>query len=165
VNLRQRARPRRITRADWPSYPIVDVTVTIFDGSYHDVDSSICKHILHTLEKVRRRFPGTVRSMPYRQRDIAVHLSYGTALELRLLLPDRLEQKANALLRPIRDKAITDLHDMLGRIRRLEAQSHTVTVYPDAEEYIQTRLTQQRIAATVATSGAIRKRTRWARDC
>ena len=109
-----------------------------------------CKHILHTLEKVRRRFPDTVRRRPYRQRGIAVHLAYGTTLELRLLLPDRLDEKAAALVRPIRDKAITDLRDLLGRIRRLEAQGHTVTVYPDAEEYIQTRLTQQRIAATVA---------------
>src|SRR5437762_1820493 len=31
-----------------------------------------CKHILHTLEKVRRRFPDSVRSRPYLQRDIAV---------------------------------------------------------------------------------------------
>jgi hypothetical protein len=44
-----------------------------------------CKHILHTLEKVRRRFPAPLRNRPYRQRDIAVHLSYGTTLELRLL--------------------------------------------------------------------------------
>ena len=99
-----------------------------------------CKHILHTLEKVRRRFPDSVRNRPYRQRDIAVHLSYGTALELRLLLPDRLEEKADAIVHPIRDRPITDLQDLLRRIRRLEAHGHAVTVYPDAEEYIQTRL-------------------------
>ena len=109
-----------------------------------------CKHILHALEKVRRRFPDSVRTRPYRQRDIAVHLSYGTVLELRLLLPNRLDEKADAIVRPIRDKLITDLTDLLERIRRLEAHGHAVTVYPDAEEYIQTRLLQQRIAATVA---------------
>ncbi len=98
-----------------------------------------CKHILHTLEKVRRRFPDRVRNRRYRQRGVAVHLSYGTALELRLLLPDRLEEKANALVRPIRDRPITDLQDLLRRIRRLEVHGHAVTVYPDAEEYIQTR--------------------------
>src|SRR5581483_306591 len=49
-----------------------------------------CKHILHALEKVRRRFPDSVRNRPYRQRDICLHLSYGQALELRLLLPTRL---------------------------------------------------------------------------
>ena len=53
-----------------------------------------CKHILHALEKVRRRFPDSVRIRLYRQRDIAVHLSYGTVLELRLLLPNRLDEKA-----------------------------------------------------------------------
>jgi len=109
-----------------------------------------CKHILHTLEKVRRRFPDSVRSRPYLQRDIAVHVSYGTTLELRLLLPNRLNENAGAIVRPIRDRPITDLTDLLKRIRRLEAHGLAVTVYPDAEEYIQTRLLQQRIAATVA---------------
>jgi ERCC4-related helicase len=109
-----------------------------------------CKHILHALEKVRRRFPDSVRTRMYRQRDIAVHLSYGTVLELRLLLPNRLDEKADAIVRPIRGKLITDLTDLLERIRRLEAHGHAVAVYPDAEEYIQTRLLQQRIAATAA---------------
>ena len=109
-----------------------------------------CKHILHALEKVRRRFPDSVRDRPYRQRDICVHLSYSKELELRILLPNRLDDKASAIVRPIRDRPITDLADLLNRIRRLEAHSLAVTVYPDAEEYIQTRLLQQRIANTVA---------------
>ncbi|HTV79152.1 MAG TPA: DEAD/DEAH box helicase [Steroidobacteraceae bacterium] len=109
-----------------------------------------CKHILHALEKLRRRFPDSVRDRPYRQRGICVHLSYGRTLELRILLPARLDEEASALVRSIRDRPITDLPDLLKRIRRLEAQGFPVTVYPDAEEYIQTRLQQQRIAATVA---------------
>ncbi|MGH8304988.1 MAG: DEAD/DEAH box helicase [Steroidobacteraceae bacterium] len=109
-----------------------------------------CKHILHALEKVRRRFLESVRNRPYRQRDICVHLSYGKPLELRMLLPARLDDDARSIVRPIRDRPITDLRDLLKRIRRIEAQGHTVTVYPDAEEYIQTRLLQQRIAAMVA---------------
>jgi SNF2-related domain/Helicase conserved C-terminal domain/SWIM zinc finger len=106
-----------------------------------------CKHILHALEKVRRRFPDSVRRRPYRRRDIAVHLSYGKDLELRLLLPNRLEEKANAILVPVREGPITDLTDLLKRIRQLEALGFSVTVYPDAEEYIQTRLLRQRLAA------------------
>jgi SNF2-related domain/Helicase conserved C-terminal domain/SWIM zinc finger len=109
-----------------------------------------CKHILHALEKVRRRFPDSVRDRPYRQRDICVHLSYGTELELRLLLPSRLDDQAMAIVRSIRDRPITDLTDLVKRMRRLEAHGLAVTVYPDAEEYIQTRLLQQRIAAKVA---------------
>ncbi len=109
-----------------------------------------CKHILHALEKVRRRFPDSARNRPYRQRDICVHLAYGRELELHILLPSRLDDKAGAIVRPIRDRPITDLADLLKRIRRLEGLGFPVTVYPDAEEYIQTRLQQQRITATVA---------------
>jgi hypothetical protein len=87
-----------------------------------------CKHILHALEKVRRRFPDSVRDRPYRQRDICVHLSYGNELELRILLPSRLDAQASAIVRPIRDRPITDLTDLLKRMRRLEAHGLAVTM-------------------------------------
>src|SRR5215475_7827771 len=51
-----------------------------------------CKHILHALERVRRQFPESARSRPYRQREICVHLSYNKDLVLRILLPPRLDQ-------------------------------------------------------------------------
>jgi hypothetical protein len=109
-----------------------------------------CKHILHALEKVRRRFSDSRRNRPYRRRDISVHLSYGEELELRILLPPHVDDVTSGIVRPIRDRPITDLSDLLKRIRQLEAHDVAVTVYPDAEEYIQTRLLLQRIAAKVA---------------
>jgi RHS repeat-associated protein len=109
-----------------------------------------CKHILHALEKVRRRFSHSQRNRPYRRRDISVHLSYGEELELRILLPPHLDDVTSGIVRPIRDRPITDLPDLLKRIRQLEAHDVAVTVYPDAEEYIQIRLRLQRIAAKVA---------------
>jgi SNF2-related domain/Helicase conserved C-terminal domain len=109
-----------------------------------------CKHILHALDKVRRRFPAAARHKPYRRHGISVHLAYGRELELRILLPERLNDAAQAIVRPVRDKAVTDLADLLERIRQLEAQGIQVTVYPDAEEYIGTRLLQDRIAAAAA---------------
>ncbi len=126
-----------------------------------------CKHILHTLEKVRRRFPDSVRNRPYRQRDIAVHLSYGTALQLRLLLPTRLDEKADAIVRPVRDTPITDLTDLLERLRRLEGNGHAVTVYPIPTPKSTFRPASCSSASPprLPTSGAIRKRTRCARHC
>jgi hypothetical protein len=109
-----------------------------------------CKHILYALEKVRRRFSDSQRSKPYRRRGISVHLSYGKEMELRILLPPNLDDVASGIVRPIRDRSITDLPDLLQRIRKLEAHGVAVTVYPDAEEYIQTRLLLGRIAAKVA---------------
>ena len=109
-----------------------------------------CKHILHALAKVRRRFPPEVRDEPYRRRGISVHLRYGETLELRLLLPERLAAGATRVVAPLRDRPITDLPDLLERIRRLEAAGQGVTIYPDAEQYIETQLRQQRLAAKVA---------------
>ena len=109
-----------------------------------------CKHILHALEKVRRGFPKSVRDRPYRRREICVHLSYGKEIELRMLLPPQLDERARAIVAPIRNRAISDLPDLLTRIRRLEALEILVMVYPDAEEYIQTQLLQRRVAATAA---------------
>jgi SNF2 family DNA or RNA helicase len=79
-----------------------------------------------------------------------VHLSYGKELELRILLPPHLDDVTSSIVGPIRDRPVTDLPDLLKRIRQLEAHDVAVTVYPDAEEYIQTRLLLQRIAAKVA---------------
>lgn len=109
-----------------------------------------CKHILHALQKVRRRFPAAARNKPYRRRGISVHLAYGRDVELRLLAPERLNGKAADIARPIRDRPITDLRDLLQRIRRLDAEGLVVNVYPDAEEYVQTRLVQDRLRALAA---------------
>jgi len=109
-----------------------------------------CKHILHALGKVRRRFRASELNKPYERRGVSLHLSYGREVELRLLLPARLDRSAEDLVRPIRDRPITDLPDLLRRIRRLESQGVPVTVYPDAEEFVQHRLLQERIQAKVA---------------
>jgi hypothetical protein len=74
-----------------------------------------CKHILHVLKKARRRFPESARKKSYRQRDLAVHLSYGKEVELRLLLPERLEERASALVRPICCGAVAGCRPMASR--------------------------------------------------
>ncbi|MCH7748202.1 MAG: DEAD/DEAH box helicase [Acidobacteria bacterium] len=109
-----------------------------------------CKHVLNALDKLKRRFPASTRMRPYRRTKISLHLRYGTDTELRLLLPERLDREAERIVRPLRDRAITDIHDLLLRIRRLEQSGRDVTIYPDAEEYIQQRLFQERIEQTVA---------------
>jgi len=109
-----------------------------------------CKHILHALGKVRQRFPASVRKRPYRRTGISVHLRYGKELQLRLLLPPKLDKRVAALVAPVRARPIEDVHDLLARVRRLEAMGHEVTVYPDAEEFINQRLFLDRIKHKVA---------------
>ena len=109
-----------------------------------------CKHIMNVQRKVKSRFPAPIRNRPYEQKDFAVHLRYGKELELRLLAPPRLAGPVASIVRPIRGRPIGDVRDLLRRIRKLEAQSHAVTIYPDAEQYIHHRLFQDRMESTVA---------------
>ena len=109
-----------------------------------------CKHVLNVQRKAASRFKAAERNTPYVQEGLAVHVQYGAELELRLLCPIDLSRQARATVRPIRDKAIEDVHDLLKRVGKLTAMGLDVTIYPDAEQYINERLFQDRIAATVA---------------
>ena len=109
-----------------------------------------CKHILNALDKVKRRFKDAQRQPPYVQQNVALHLHYGQELELRLALPPNLDRRAQSILAPVKDRAITDCQDLVQRVRKLEASGFSVSIYPDAEEYVQQRLFQSQIQAKVA---------------
>jgi ERCC4-related helicase len=109
-----------------------------------------CKHILYALERGRAKFPKRVQNTPAPVEEICVYLRYGRRLELRLLLPDQLEMPIQALLAPLKDAAIDDPKDLLQRIGQVERLGTSVTIYPDAEEYIQQLLFQKRMASVSA---------------
>ncbi|RLF61598.1 MAG: helicase, partial [Thermoplasmata archaeon] len=95
-----------------------------------------CKHILHVLDKVKTRFNKGERENPYQVKSICVYLRYGEEIELRLLIPEGIDKQAMKVLRPLKEKPVEDVKDLLKRIRELERLGHEVTIYPDAEEHI-----------------------------
>lgn len=104
-----------------------------------------CKHILHALEKVKKRFDKTVRKKPYEVKNICAHIQYGEELELRVLVPKHLDTETMSLLRPVMNRSIEDVRDLLVRIKKIENLGHDVTIYPDAEEYMNKALYLGRI--------------------
>ena len=110
----------------------------------------ICKHILHVQAKVKRRFSASASRRPYQPKDMAVHLLYGKELELRLLCPPKLDKAIEAIVRPIKNRHISHVGRLLRCIRKLEALGQEVLIYPDAQEYINHRLFQQRLASVVS---------------
>ncbi|MBI2193575.1 MAG: DEAD/DEAH box helicase [Planctomycetes bacterium] len=106
-----------------------------------------CKHILHALDKLKKRFRAEVLKQPYERKGVSLHLAYGREVELRLLLPGNLTPQAARVVQPIADRAIGDLTDLLERLKRLGNLEQEVTIYPDAEEYIEQRLLQARLAS------------------
>ncbi len=104
-----------------------------------------CKHILYALQEVKSRFSKALKKTPSQTRDICVHLKYGEEMELRVLIPDHLDPQVITLIRPVMNRPIKNLGDLLERIKKIETLGHQVNVYPDAEEYMSKILFVERI--------------------
>jgi len=109
-----------------------------------------CKHIMFALARAEKRFPARVRKQPFVQDEIALHLRYGAALELRFLLPEQLPREACNILSDVRDRSLTDMHQVLRCLRQLELAGFPVRIFPDALEYIEQGLFNERVTAKVA---------------
>ena len=109
-----------------------------------------CKHILYALQEVKNRFSKALKKTPYETRDICVHLKYGEEMEVRMLIPDRLDPQVITLIRPLMNRPIKNLGDLLERIKQIETLGHKVNVYPDAGEYINRKLYLERIKSRVS---------------
>ncbi len=108
-----------------------------------------CKHIIYALGRVKTKFNKTIRHTKYQPREIGVYLRYGKRLELRLFAPDKLEQPIEKRVRPYRKKPVEDVRALVDDIRVIENSGTAVTVYPDAEEYIDARLYKERVKRKV----------------
>jgi len=109
-----------------------------------------CKHILHVLAKLSRRFTAAQLKRPYTRKTVGIHVQYRDRAALRLLLPEKLDSKTREMLEDLRGRDIDDVSDLLRRIQGLERQGRSVNIYPDAEELIHRRLLLERIARRVA---------------
>jgi hypothetical protein len=109
-----------------------------------------CKHIMYVTEEVKKRFSKAVREKPYQIKNISVHLRYGEETELRLLVPENLDHSTMMVIRPIMNKPIRDVKELLQRIKEVGRLGHEVTTYPDAEEYINRALYLDRIRNRVS---------------
>ena len=104
-----------------------------------------CKHVLHAQAKVRKRFPRKSLSRAYRRTNLSLRLDYGSQLGLRFNLPHRLDEKAGKILGRYRDDKTDQVGEIVRRLRKLERAGFPVHVYPDAEEFIEQRLLQERL--------------------
>lgn len=109
-----------------------------------------CKHVLSVLNKIKRRFSAAQLNRPYRRKHLALHLRYDGDVSLRLLTPEKTDDATSRVIAPIRDRAITNLHDLLKRLASLQKLGQDVSIYPDAEEFIQQRLLLERLRERTA---------------
>ena len=103
-----------------------------------------------SLDQVGKKFKKAVRETSAEIKDICVYLSYGRGLQLGMLVPDDLSPEIAKHLAPYKGKPIQNTKGLIRSIRRVEDLGAEVTIYPDAEEYINQNLFQERMTETVA---------------
>ncbi len=103
-----------------------------------------CKHVLHTLSKLPKRFSGAQLSKPYRRKNLSVRVQYTQPLGLVFNVPETLEDSAAEIIGTSSIDAING-REMMQRIQALEHAGYDVHVYPDAEERIQRDLVQVKL--------------------
>ncbi len=109
-----------------------------------------CKHVLHVVNKVKRRFESRQLRKVYKPTRLALHLRYDGDVTLWVSAPERLDDRVARIINPLRDKPIEDLHDLMQRLTKLQKLEQEVTVFPDAEEYIQQRLFVEQMSQKMA---------------
>ncbi len=109
-----------------------------------------CKHIIYALDKVGKKFKKSVRETAAEIKEICVYLRYGRRLQLGMLIPENLSPEIAKHLEPYGGKSILDVKGLIRSIRRVEGLGAEVTIYPDAEEYVNQMLFQERMTEAVA---------------
>lgn len=110
-----------------------------------------CKHILHILDRVNKKFPATVLSKPYRRTNISMRVDYGVSPGLRFNPPTiPMESEVQRLIGDPGNGTSHDADDVMKRIRKLQRLGHDVHIYPDAERFIDEQLLAKRLRESAA---------------
>ncbi|TWT97351.1 DEAD/DEAH box helicase [Neorhodopirellula pilleata] len=109
-----------------------------------------CKHILHVAAKVKKRFGVAALEQPYQRKHVSLRLHYGDDFGLRFNVPTRKNPSVEEIVGDLVDKSTTDAADVMRRIEALETKGRELTIYPDAEDYIQRQLTTAEMAKRCA---------------
>ena len=104
-----------------------------------------CKHILHVHSKIRSRFSVAQLRAPYRRRRLSLRLDYGASRGLLFNLPYQADAKLEEIVGGADRSPITDAHEAIERIAALEHAGYDVTIFPDAEDFIQRKLIQAKV--------------------
>lgn len=114
-----------------------------------------CKHIMHLRRKIAKKFSAAQLRSPYRRKRLSLGMRYGDfdgdrPTGLQFFLPDP-STKAGAaeklieMVGVLADKPSRDAADVMARVQALETAGIDVTIFPDAEAFLQRSLTQSRL--------------------
>jgi superfamily II DNA or RNA helicase len=109
-----------------------------------------CKHVLFVIDKARELFPSWKKTAPFVPVKAAVYLKYGSDMELCLQIPPDTNGAEGKKLAQYSGKPVRDIQGFTKAISECTAQGMDIIIYPDAEQYINIRLHQQKLSELVA---------------
>ena len=109
-----------------------------------------CKHVIRVVESVRKRFNKAELAEPYVRENVSLRVDYGDPVGLRFNIPAAADAAIEQHAVPFGDATLTDAEDAVRRVVALEQAGHDVHVYPDAEAWIDRRLTTARLREQTA---------------
>ncbi len=104
-----------------------------------------CKHILHTQEKIQKRFTAAQLRVNYKRKNLSLRLHYANPIGLRFNLPTKTDPKIEEIVGEAATDSLSDIAEVMQRVQALEHAGFPVHIYPDAEEFIQRHLVQEQL--------------------
>ncbi len=109
-----------------------------------------CKHVIFVTSKVQGLFPAWKKTAPFVPPETAVYLKYGNDIELRMQVPPGMNGAAGKKLGPYLKGPVADVQGLMKAISECTSQGADITIYPDAEQYLNIRLHQIKLSKLVA---------------
>jgi superfamily II DNA or RNA helicase len=104
-----------------------------------------CKHVLQVQAKLKRRFTASQLARPYRRKRLSLRMSYGEQRGLVFNVPHRADARLLEILGDCTNVPTSDVTEVMSKIAAIEHHGQDLTIFPDAEAFIQRVLTQSRM--------------------
>lgn len=104
-----------------------------------------CKHVLATQARVKKRFRKKQLKQPYQRTTFSLRVDYGSTIGLQFNVPTEMEPAAAKVVGNYGQQSTQNAAEVVKRIGQLERAGFSVHIYPDAEEFIDQRLQQNRL--------------------
>ncbi len=109
-----------------------------------------CKHILNVLAKIKKKFGRGQLEKPYQRTNLSLRVDYVGDIGLIFNLPNEIDKQTSTIIGDYGKRPTQNVSEVVRRIRLLEQSGNPVHIYPDAEEFIDVRLQQNRLEREAA---------------
>ncbi len=115
-----------------------------------------CKHLIYAIDRIKTKFPSSKRRK-HKPKHFSLCLVFepdadgasSVQISLRLTPPTEIDSEAEKIAGKLLDRNSNDVSGLIRTVSKLERAGYRVNIRPDAAEYVDQRLHQQRVEGLV----------------